>query len=100
MKFWIKETLIAVDQTINALVFFGWADETLSSRAWRMQHQFHFKIFRVIIDTVFFFQPDHCYKSYLGERERLQEPPELRRTKRKQRESFLKIDNKGRKSVQ
>ena len=36
IKFWLRQNLIAFDQSINAF-WGGWADETLSSRAWRWE---------------------------------------------------------------
>ena len=71
----LKQTLIAVDQLINA-VLGGWADETLSSRAWRLRNK-HPWVYRAI-DCLFFWDPDHCYHSYQSELERRQLPPELR----------------------
>ena len=68
----MKQILIAIDQLINAL-FGGWADETLSSRAYR-----EFPLVAQVIDNLFFWQPEHCRDSYMSERERLQLPPELR----------------------
>jgi hypothetical protein len=80
MKHWLKQNLIAVDQLVNTLVFLGWADETLSSRSWRARHKYPF--IRITIDILFFpIERKHCYKSYLSERERLQEPVELRTRK-------------------
>ena len=62
----VKQILIAVDQLANTLIG-GWADETLSARAWREQWRI-----RPLIDTVFFFDPDHCRASFESERLRLQ----------------------------
>ena len=36
MRHWLLQVFIALDQLVNALLG-GWADETLSSRAWRME---------------------------------------------------------------
>lgn len=71
----LKQTLVALDQLINALLG-GWADETLSSRAWRLRNKRPW-VYRTI-DTLFFWDPQHCYKSYVSEVERRQLPPELR----------------------
>ena len=71
MAFYLKQLLIAIDQLINA-VFGGWADETLSSRAWREDRVYLTKA----IDFVF--GADHCWESYISERQRLQSPPEQR----------------------
>lgn len=72
------QILLAVDQLGNALLG-GWADETLSSRAYRMQHSGKFwKFTRKAIDTLFFFQKDHCHEAYLSELHRKHMPPDLR----------------------
>lgn len=73
----MKQILIAVDQLGNALLG-GWADETLSSRCWRLRHQQPYTFFRAVIDGLFFFQPEHCRMSFESERLRLQSPPEER----------------------
>lgn len=72
-----KRVLIALDQFINAL-FGGWPDETLSSRAWRWQATGKRIWPRVVIDALFCWEGNHCYESYLSEREGRQLPPELR----------------------
>ena len=74
----LKQTLIALDQVINALAG-GWADETISARAYRSQHLsrgWHWV--RVIVDAVFFWDEQHCRDSYLSECGRQQLPPEYR----------------------
>lgn len=71
----IIQVLIAVDQLANT-VFNGYADETLSSRAYRRQHKNWFwKYGRIFIDALFFFQKNHCYQAYLSELKRKQLPP-------------------------
>lgn len=76
---YVMQVLIAVDQLFNAL-FKGWADETLSSRCWRAERdgKFYGKLWRPVIDTLFFFEPNHCFQSYVSERKRLQLAPEFR----------------------
>ena len=80
MKFHIKQTLIAFDQLLNTLLFGGWADETMSSAAWRMEQQGYFwgKLVRPFIDGILFFDKDHCRTSYESELTRNQLPPEER----------------------
>lgn len=73
MKQWALQTLIALDQLVNAFFFGGWADETLSSRAYR-----EFPRLAKIIDTLLWFDPKHCEASFNSERDRAQAPPELR----------------------
>lgn len=72
-----KAVLIAVDQLINALLG-GWPDETLSSRAWRWEQYDVRNWPRRVIDSLFFWEKQHCYQSYISEREGRQLPPELR----------------------
>ena len=75
----MKQILIAIDQLFNAL-FGGWADETLSSRAWRQQHKKkHWSVLRMVIDALFFWEKDHCRKAYESELDRTQLPPAFRR---------------------
>lgn len=74
---YIRQVLIAIDQVGNALTG-GWADETLSSRAYRLRYRQPYRFWRAFIDAIFFWQEDHCRKAYLQERHRRQFPPELR----------------------
>jgi len=67
----VKQILIAIDQLINSLLG-GWADETLSSRAFRC----HWPRTIRLLDAIF--GKYHCFESFVSERERLQMPPELR----------------------
>ena len=72
------QTLIAIDQLINA-IFGGWADETISARAYRLHaKKTRWYITMRIIDAIFFWQPRHCRQSYVAEQERRQLPPEYR----------------------
>lgn len=75
----MKQFLIALDQLFNTILC-GYADETLSARAWRAEKKGKIlgKIFRPLIDLLFFFQEDHCYKSYLSEVQKRQFPREYR----------------------
>ena len=73
-----EQIAIAFDQLINTL-FGGWADETLSCRAWRQrQRKRRWAMARRVIDGLFFWQENHCESAYLSEKNRLQCPPELR----------------------
>lgn len=73
----MKQVLIALDQLINAL-HGGWADETISSRAYRLRHRMPYRLYRFVIDLLFFWDADHCRQAYESERLRMQAPPELR----------------------
>ena len=69
---------IAIDQLINT-IFGGWADETISSRAWRKRGDGNgWAMLRQVIDALFFWQKYHCREAYESEKHRLQCPPELR----------------------
>ena len=72
-----KNLLIAVDQLINAVIG-GYCDETLSSRAWRWAQNGVRAWPRSFIDRLFFWEQNHCRKSFQSEREGRQLPPELR----------------------
>jgi hypothetical protein len=80
MKHWIFQILVAIDQLFTALVG-GWADETISSYAWRLegQRKLFGLIVRPVIDAIFFWQKDgHCFSAYMAEVDRRQLPPILR----------------------
>lgn len=78
-KWWRLQMLIAYDQLVNTY-FKGWADESISSRAYRRSlNDCHWcPVMKQVIDTIFFWESDHCKKSYESEKERNQLPPELR----------------------
>lgn len=64
----LKQVAIAIDQFFNTLLC-GMADETLSARAHRTG-----SAWEPVIDALFFWQDDHCFQSYLSEKERKQLP--------------------------
>lgn len=67
--------LIAVDQTLNTMTWarlegFGYADETLSARMWRLRNSSNWGRARKIVDWVFgnvFGDRNHCERSHLDE---------------------------------
>lgn len=72
--------LIGLDQLANVVTWikgdgFGFADETLSARAWRLREQSN--AWRRI-DRLFFWQDGHCRQSYESEVLRKHLPPEYR----------------------
>lgn len=74
----LKQVGIAFDQFINALCG-GWADETLSCRAWRQREKKRrWKIMRRVIDALFFMQKEHCRQAFESEKNRRHFPPEMR----------------------
>lgn len=74
---YIKNILIALDQLLNA-IFAGSCDETMSSRAYRLEKERGRKWPRFLIDAILFFDKDHCYQSYLSEIERKHLPSSMR----------------------
>lgn len=71
---------IALNQSVN-VIFGGEPDETLSARAHRMrvkEHK-HWKWTADAIDTLFFFQKDHCFKAHQEELLRRQLPKDYAR---------------------
>lgn len=61
-----RQVLIAFDQLINARLG-GWADETFSARCWRNRRIKKYAILTKVIDTLFFWQYDHCRLAYESE---------------------------------
>ncbi len=74
MTRWLLNVLIALDQLVNAVIFLGEPDETMSSAAWRMEQQGHFwGCLRPAIDLMFSpLEKDHCQKAYQSELKRTQ----------------------------
>lgn len=82
LKHYFLQVLIACSQLLCTLIG-GWADETMSSYAWRLEQKGRLwgRIWRPTIDWLFRViakHNDHCYESYLSERRRSQIAPELR----------------------
>lgn len=74
MKRFINQFLIAVDQLFNVL-FGGWADETLSARAYRRSPESRFwRIAMRVINGLFFWQDHHCRRAWISEVERKHYP--------------------------
>lgn len=74
----LHQILVALDQLFNALLG-GWADETLSARSYRNSgKKRRWMMIKNAIDALFFWQPNHCFESYLSEMERFQLPAEYR----------------------
>ena len=77
----MKQLLIALDQVANCLAG-GYADETLSSHAYRMlRDRKPWGFMCDVIDALFIWEEgSHCYNSYMSEKQRMQLPPEFRST--------------------
>lgn len=74
------QALIAFDQLLNTIFCNGYADETMSSNAYRMEQKGRIsgRILRPFIDSLFFWQDQHCLQSYISELKRHQMPRDLR----------------------
>ena len=63
--------LIALDQFLYVLITVGHGspDETLSAASWRLEvaGKWQGKILRPLIDTLLWFDPEHCWNSYQSE---------------------------------
>lgn len=72
---YLENNLIALDQLFNALLL-GSPDETLSSRAYRadLANKVFGRMFRPLIDLIFFWQDQHCKQSFLSEINKKQLP--------------------------
>jgi len=95
---WVLQILLLLDQAVNVLVMpmltwsVGYADETLSARAWRSRARPWGRIFLPVIDALFFWQAadpairdendqvitSHCRRAFIRERLRHTLPPEYR----------------------
>lgn len=75
----MKQVAIAFDQLCNTLAG-GWADETFSARCWREGKTSRtWGAARIMVDALLWFDPQHCFNSYLSEFERKQLPEEYRK---------------------
>lgn len=77
----LKQILIALDQLLNVFVYLkvdgmGYADETLSARAWRIKDKSNLYTW---INRLFFWQENHCKKAYEEELANRQLPREYRK---------------------
>lgn len=76
-----EQFFISIDQVFNTITYvpgdgFGFADETLSARAWRLRSTSNaYKV----IDAIFFLQESHCFNAYLSEINRTQYPKAYRK---------------------
>lgn len=72
MKQRILNILLPIDMLAYMLMTLGSGavGETMSGAAWRLEQagRLQGRIFRPLIDTLFFFDPCHCAASYLGDK--------------------------------
>jgi len=82
MKPRILNWLITLDQFLFSCLTLGSSnpDETASACAWRREQagELSGKVFRPLLDRLFWFDPDHCRISFEDEKNHLQEPIEER----------------------
>lgn len=78
MKRRVLNLLIAVDQLAWVLLTLGngMPDETISAALWRMEGQGKWagRLFRPVVDALFFFDRHHCLMAYRSERGKQQLP--------------------------
>ena len=71
MKQRILNLLISFDQFIFSLITLGASspDETISAATWRLEQEGKWQgiLFRPIIDTILFFDKEHCKTSFESE---------------------------------
>lgn len=72
----LLQSAIAFDQLLNTF-FGGYADETLSARAYRLRNKGWERWYKVF-NTVFFWQENHCKAAYDSELERKHLPKDYR----------------------
>lgn len=78
----VFQLLLSLDQTFNTFISLfiggGWADESLSARAYRSrEHKYWNKAYKAI-NKIFFWQTNHCEEAYLAEKNQQQLPPRYR----------------------
>lgn len=79
MKRRVLNLLIALDQLVYVVITLGagMPDETMSAAAYRMELTGKpAGVFRSIIDTLLWFDEDHCHQAYLSEVTKKQLPDE------------------------
>ncbi len=86
----LRQLFLTFDQLLNVCLL-GYADETLSARAWRAydkRRKFGL-LFKPVIDALFIWQHQpndlgHCYNAWLKEIDRRALPPAYRETPEQQ----------------
>lgn len=80
MKHTIWQIVYLIDLAVNVL-FLGWAGEYISSRCYRQKDKkvLGMPLFlwgKYIINGIFFWQKDHCFESFLGQKAQAHMPSE------------------------
>lgn len=79
IKAYLMQNALAEDQAWNARLG-GMADETLSARAHRMHAKGRRSWPRNLINSLFFWQEDHCFEAYMSEMQRKHLPADYTET--------------------
>jgi len=76
----LHQITIAISQLANTLVWVGdtYADEMLCAKAWRLRYK-GWGWLVIILDAIWFWDPEHCYKCYAEEMRRLYMPDEYKK---------------------
>lgn len=73
-----REVAVALDCLLNAILG-GYASETISARCYRLRESKGYGRALVVIDTLAFWQPQHCKASFEALRDRAGQPSEYLR---------------------
>jgi|GEM_PF-3185061 len=65
IKNWGFKLIVVISQAVNALVLNGEPDQTLSSRAYSCNNVKGWSLVERAINFVFFWDENHCYKSWV-----------------------------------
>jgi hypothetical protein len=77
MQHWAFHVALALDQLVNALLG-GYADESLSARAYRRRSEGLWGLLVMVLDWMFFWHTSHCESAYRAEKLGRHLPPEYR----------------------
>lgn len=62
---WLTRIAAWASQTLNLFLLFGHHDQTISARCYVNRHQCGWNFAHWLVNKMFFFDPDHCYKSFM-----------------------------------
>jgi hypothetical protein len=77
MQHWAFHVALAIDQLVNALLG-GYADESLSARAYRRRSEPLWRLLVRLLDWMFFWHAAHCEGAYWAEKKGRHLPKEYR----------------------
>lgn len=64
---WVMSVLAWMSQTANLFLLFGHHDRTVSARCYINRDKPGWKQAHAVINTIFFWEDRHCYKSHLSD---------------------------------